>query len=74
MCNINSSPASVCPLDLEIFQEFNFSSLGQMYIEREPVISITNFDDLLVNIPHEKDTVVMVCPSGKAARCSDVEM
>ena len=68
----NSFPISVCPLDLEIFQKFDFSSLGQMYIDRGSGISITNLADLLVNIPHQNESVVLECPPGRA-RCSLIE-
>ena len=62
----NCCPVSVCPLDLHIFQKFDFSSLGQMYIDRGSGIPITNFADLLVNIPHQNESVVLECPPGRA--------
>ena len=64
--------ASVCPLDLNIFQNFDFSSLAKMLIIRgsesdsdsASMEIIDNFESLLVTIPHENDIVYFLCPSG----------
>lgn len=45
--------------------EFNFDSLAEMYIDRGSGIDVSSFGDLMVNIPHENESVIVTCPSGQ---------
>ena len=55
----------MCPLEIKTFKKFNFSSLGQMYIDREyGWIWLESFDDLLMNIPHENESIIVESPEG----------
>ena len=57
--------SSVCPLNMNSLAEFNFDSLAEMYIDRGSGIDVSSFGDLMVNIPHENESVIATCPSGQ---------